>query len=253
MKEELVTSRRNPTVQHVRKLLSSKSYRLSCGAYAAEGTKLLDEALRWGAEVQLVLLQEELACPQLPQGVSCVRVPRDVMQSVSQQQSPQGAAFVCKLPPQRPARLLPGTLLLDGVQDPGNLGTMLRTADALEIPVVLLDGCAEAYSPKTVRASMGAVFRTPPVCLRAEQALALCREAGLRVWAAALEEGAADLRACPVADGAVIIGSEGQGVRRALLDACDGTVVIPMNPRCESLNAAVAAAIVMWQIRAGRA
>ena len=78
------------------------------------------------------------------------------MQSVSLMDAPQGAIFLCRLPERKPGTILPGTLLLDGIQDPGNLGTILRTADALEVPVVLLDGCADTYNPKTVRASMGA-------------------------------------------------------------------------------------------------
>ena len=142
-----------------------------------------------------------------------------------------------------------GTLLLDGIQDPGNLGTILRTADALQIPAVLLDGCADPYNPKTVRASMGAVFRTQPVRMTRQQAIAACRDAGIPLLATAMSADAVDLRQAELPSAAVIIGSEGQGICQELFDAAQGKIIIPMSPRCESLNAAVAAAIVLWQMK----
>ena len=138
---------------------------------------------------------------------------------------------------------------LDGIQDPGNLGTILRTADALEVPIVLLDGCADAYNPKTVRASMGAVFRTQPVSMTREQAAAACREQNIPLLATAMSSDAVDLRQAELRAAAVVIGSEGQGICQKLLDAADQKIIIPMSPRCESLNAAVAAAIVLWQMK----
>ena len=143
----------------------------------------------------------------------------------------------------------PGSLLLDGIQDPGNLGTILRTADALDIPVTLLEGCADPYSPKTVRASMGAVFRTQPVKAYWAEVKAACGVAGIPVAVTALSQRAKDLRNADLRGMAVVIGSEGQGVRREILESADGELIIPMNKRCESLNAAVAAAIVMWQMK----
>ena len=141
-----------------------------------------------------------------------------------------------------------GMLLLDGIQDPGNLGTMLRTADALNVPVVLLEGCADPYSHKVVRSSMGAVFRTPVVQSTWAEVSAACKAAGIPVGVTALSQRAKDLRNANVKEMAVVIGSEGQGVRKEILESADAELIIPMNPRCESLNAAVAATIVMWQM-----
>jgi TrmH family RNA methyltransferase len=140
-------------------------------------------------------------------------------------------------------------LLLDGIQDPGNLGTILRTADALQIPVVLLEGCADPYNHKTVRASMGAVFRSPVITATWQEVQTACARAGIPVAVTALTDRAKDLRQAPLRDMAVVIGSEGQGVRQEILDSADGELIIPMNPDCESLNAAIAAAIVMWQMK----
>ena len=139
-------------------------------------------------------------------------------------------------------------LLLDGIQDPGNVGTILRTADALDIPVALLEGCADPYSHKVVRSSMGAVFRTQPVIATWQQVRRACAEASVPVAVTALNDSARDIRTAPIARMAVVIGSEGQGVRQEILACADQTLIIPMNPHCESLNAAVAATIIMWQM-----
>jgi TrmH family RNA methyltransferase len=140
-------------------------------------------------------------------------------------------------------------LLLDGIQDPGNIGTILRTADALEIPVVLLEGCADPYSHKVVRSSMGAVFRTPVLQTTWQEAQAACKAAGIPIAVTALSDRAEDIRKADLGAMAVVIGSEGQGVRQEILDGADRELIIPMNPRCESLNAAIAAAIAMWQMK----
>lgn len=171
------------------------------------------------------------------------------MLQVSPMESPQGALFICRLPETEQVSTLPGTLILDGVQDPGNLGTILRTADALNVPVVLTPGCADAYNPKTVRATMGALFRTLPRWMTHEQAAEQCRHAGVPLYVTALSDRAADVRGVRLSEAAVVIGSEGRGVGAYFLSAADGEVIIPMDSRCESLNAAVAAAIVMWEMK----
>ena len=170
------------------------------------------------------------------------------MQSISPMQTPQGALFLCRLPEQTTFAPVAGMLLLDGIQDPGNLGTILRTADAFGVPVALLEGCADPYSHKVVRASMGAVFRTPVVQTTWEQAKESYRAASIAVAVTALSDTAADIRQAPVGEMAVVIGSEGKGVRQEILDSADQKLIIPMSSRCESLNAAIAAAIVMWQM-----
>ena len=185
----------------------------------------------------------------LPEGVKAYTVPEDVMASISPMEAPQGALFLCRLPEKESFVPKPGMLLLDGIQDPGNLGTILRTADALDIPVALLEGCADPYNHKTVRASMGAIFRTPVQQTTWQEAKQACAEAGIPVAVTALSDRAVDLRQAALNSMAVVIGSEGKGVRPQILADAQAELIIPMNSRCESLNAAIAAAIVMWQMK----
>ena len=248
MTEQRITSRKNALLQQVKKLLSSRKAREEAGVFVSDGTKLLQEAVKYFDGLDTVILSDGVEAT-VPENVKVIRVPGDVMESISPMQSPQGALFLCRLPEKTGFVPKRGMLILDGIQDPGNLGTMLRTADALDVPVCLLGGCADPYSHKVVRSSMGAVFRTPVVQSTWEEVQSACKTAGIPVAVTALSDRAVDLRSADVAQMAVVIGSEGQGVRKEILEAADAELIIPMNPHCESLNAAVAATIVMWQMK----
>lgn len=246
--ETRITSRKNPLLQQVRRLLTSKKERETTGLFVADGTKLLEEAVLWWQGLDTVILSEGILA-QVPENVRVVRVPESVMESISPMQTPQGALFICRLPEKTAFAPTKGMLLLDGIQDPGNLGTILRTADALQIQAVLLEGCADPYSHKVVRASMGAVFRQKVIQTTWEEAKAACMKENISIGVTALSQRAQDIRQAALKDMAVVIGSEGRGVRQEILDAADAELIIPMNPNCESLNAAIAAAIVMWQMK----
>lgn len=248
MMEQRITARKNPLIQRLRRLLSSRKEREQEGVFVADGTKLLAEAVRWWPGLDTVVLSDGVEA-EIPEGVRVVRVPQEIMEYISPMQTPQGALFLCRLPEKTAFIPTPGMLLLDGIQDPGNLGTILRTADALEIPVTLLEGCADPYSHKVVRASMGAVFRMDIVQASWQQVKDACRQAQIPIAVTALSDRAEDIRTAALSGMAVVIGSEGQGVRKEILDAADRELIIPMSERCESLNAAVAAAIVMWQMK----
>lgn len=246
--KETITSRKNPLLQQVKRLLNSRKEREETGLFVSDGTKLLQEAIRWWPGLDTVILSQNVDIA-VPDSVRTVIVPEDVMASISPMQTPQGALFLCRLPEKTPFVPKPGMLLLDGIQDPGNLGTILRTADALQIPVALLEGCADPYSHKVVRASMGAVFRTEIMKATWQEAKTACAAGGITVGVTALNDAARDLRDAPLKTMAVVIGSEGQGVRPEIQESAGQALIIPMNPNCESLNAAVAAAIVMWQMK----
>ena len=246
--EMRITSRKNPYLQQVKKLISSRKERENTGLFVADGTKLLQEAVRFWPGLDTVILSDGVQA-EVPENVRVIRVPEDVMESISPMATPQGAVFVCRLPEKTAFAPKAPMLLLDGIQDPGNLGTILRTADAMNVQVALLEGCADPYSHKVVRSSMGAVFRTPVVHTTWEEAGGALRAAGIPVAVTALSEKSQDIRCADVKNMAVVIGSEGQGVRREILDSASVQLIIPMNAHCESLNAAVAAAIVSWQMQ----
>ena len=247
--EERISSRKNPLLQQVKKLLSSRAERRKQGLFVADGTKLLEEAVKYCPGLETVILSEGVEA-QVPGHVRVVRVPADVMASISPMEAPQGALFLGRLPQQQTFVPTKGMLILDGIQDPGNVGTILRTADAMDVPVVLLEGCADPWSWKVIRSTMGAAFRVPVIQATWQEVLTACREAGIPIGVTALSDRAVDIRTAQVSDMALVIGSEGRGVRKEVLENADHELIIPMNPHCESLNAAIAAAIVMWQIRA---
>ena len=248
MTEVRITARKNPLLQQVRRLITSRKEREQAGLFVADGIKLLQEAVRFYPGLDTVILSDGVEA-NVPEHVKLIRVPEEVMASISPMETPQGALFLCRLPEKTAFQPKAGMLLLDGIQDPGNIGTILRTADALDVPVALLEGCADPYSHKVVRASMGAVFLTPVIQTTWEEARAACAQAGIPIAVTALSDQSQDLRSAALNHMAVVIGSEGRGVRQEVLDAADVQLIIPMNPHCESLNAAIAAAIVMWQMK----
>ena len=238
MTEQFISSRKNPLLQQARRILTSRREREETGLFAGEGTKLLAEAVRYAPEWLHTVFLAEGVEQETPEHVRRVRLPRELLDSLSTMDAPQGAIFLCRMPEEP-----------EFVPKPGNLGTILRTADALGTSVVLLEGCADRFSPKTVRATMGALFRRPSYRMDWAQARDAFHQAGIPIAVTALSPRAEDIREADVSKMAVVIGSEGRGVRPEVLEQADRELIIPMDPHCESLNAAVAAAIVLWQMR----
>lgn len=248
---EKITSRSNGLLVHMKKLAASAAYRREQGVYLCDSPKLLAEALKWHAPVREIAVTADVPLPPLPETVRAVEIPEDVMSSISPMKSPQGALFTVTLPETAVPEALPGSryMVLDGVQDPGNVGTILRTADAFDCDgVFLVNACADPYSPKTARATMGAVFRRDVYQCTADELCALLQKCGLPLYGTALRNDTVSLRAAELSRAAVAIGSEGRGLSAEILSKCEKTIKIPMSPRCESLNAAVAASVVLWEM-----
>ena len=251
MERDVITSRTNPLVAYVRKLNSKRAFRRAENAFAAEGPKLLSEALRWGARVKTVLCAPGVSLPELPAGTRAVELPDKLLAYAADTETPQGIIFICQGKPLAMPDRLEGRrwLVLDGVQDPGNVGTIWRTADAFGADgLILCGGCADPWGPKTVRATMGAVFRLSVYEGTLEDAAQRLAAASVPLYAAALRADTEDIRDVPLSTAAVIIGSEGRGVSDKALSLCQKTVKIPMRARCESLNAAAAASVVLWEM-----
>ena len=255
----MITSSHNPRLQWVRLLQSQAQARREAQAFIAEGVRLSEEALEAGWEAQLVLYTEEIS----PRGQLVVdaythlgalveQVTPQAFKSAADSETPQGLLLVLSM------RLLPRPekadffLILDGVRDPGNLGTILRSARAAGVQTVLLPpGTVDPFSPKVVRAGMGAHFRLP--VLRAgwdelNQELLPQVEAGMRIYLADSGDGQVYTQAEFRAPLALIVGGEAQGAGVEALHLAHEKVHIPMPGGSESLNAAVATGILLFEV-----
>ena len=253
-----IQSRQNAALKHLARLGRERKYRRSTGEMLCEGEKMLTEALRSGAEIKTVLVRRGFESGELrqaeKQGAAMYCAEDALFRLASEVESPQNVIFSC-MQPQWDAAALDDreqVLLLDGLQDPGNLGTILRTAEAFALgAVVLCEGCADPFSPKVVRSTVNMEAQQCsdiPVQLPLADALALLKTAGLPVYATALHEDSVPLSSVSLGRAAVIIGSEGRGVSESALRLSDRRVIIPMHGRAESLNAGVAAAIVIYEM-----
>ena len=244
---EKLSSRQNKTIAHLRKLGTDKAYRHACGEGICDGIKLLREALMWGVELVSVFWLGESEMT-LPEGVKEYSLSSELMDYASPLKNSPGPIFTFRMPDwdkTEPGRCL----VLETIQDPGNLGTILRTANALSMDSVILTGdCADVYNPKTVRAAMGAVFRQRVFTMTRKEMRDYLSSKGMKLYGAALSDKSRDIRLVELEGCAVAIGSEGKGLSKEFLELCDGEIIIPMNEQCESLNAGVAAAIVMWEL-----
>lgn len=250
-----ITSLKNPAVQEARALASAKE-RARQRAFLLDGEHMVGEGLRMcPREVRAVFVDERRApdyAALLDQAMGEVyAVPEHVLAAISQVKAPQGIAAVCAMPQSRPlAELGSRLVLLENVQDPGNVGTVLRTLDAAGLDgCVFAPGCADPFGPKALRATMGSVFRVPLCFVEdAAQAAKALAARGYATIAGALdgqpfyERGALGPKWC------VLIGNEGQGLTRAAQDACTHRYRLPMRGGAESLNAAVAAAVFMYEL-----
>ena len=248
---EVITSRTNPLVTQIRRLEKDRAYRRESGLCLCDGTKLFQEALRWQAPVRTVLFTPDQTPEELPAGVRAVQVPESLMSALSPAKTPQGVLFLCRRPQAALPQALTGRryLILDGLQDPGNVGTIWRTADAFGADgLFLTHHCADPWHWKTIRATMGAAFRLPVWEAEPDEIATLLSSGGIPLYGTALRSDTVDLRSYDGGPAAVVIGSEGQGISEEMLSLCRQTWKIPMESKCESLNAAAAAAVVLWEL-----
>lgn len=246
---ETITSRDNPKIRRCAKLQSSKAYRERERLFCCEGEKLLREALQSGIPVEQVFLSDALPhAESLALAPHSYVVPQRLMEHISGVETPQGVLFVCRMRPAEQALPEGPCLVLEDVRDPGNVGTAVRTAEAFQVPLVLTGGCADLYNPKTIRSTMGSIFRAQVLRLTREQLWQQWEAQGRVAYAAALSPRALDIRQADLRDAAVVVGNEARGVSDEMKAHCQGEIIIPIQG-AESLNAGVAAALVMWEIR----
>lgn len=250
---ETIRSRKNQTIARLRLLAADGAYRREQGEYLCDGIKLLREAMTQGAELRCILWRDE---PEMLPGLENVKqcvAPAELFDYASPMKNSPGPVFTVAIPREEVDSPLENAIVLENVQDPGNVGTVLRTAKALGVDAVVLVGaCADVYSPKAARATMGAIFRQRVIQAELPTLKAMAVKNGLPLYAAALSKQAVDIRSLALTRAMVCVGSEGRGLSRELMDACDGQLIIPMAPGSESLNAAVAASLIMWEMSKGK-
>lgn len=222
----------------------------------AEGPRLLEEAVRAGVSIQAVLLREPeaaAALDKLPREIPLYRVSRALFDRVATTDAPQGVAALIHRPAWTMEELFAGAtpllVVLDGIQDPGNVGTILRSAAAFGASgAILLSGTADPFNPKALRASAGAAFRLPSVTRVApKEAISLLRQHQVRILACVARDAKPLAQINLAGSLALAIGSEAKGLSREMLAAADERIAVPMTPGTESLNAAMAGAIVLYE------
>ena len=255
-----IASRDNKNLKLIRSLRRKKG-RMDSGLYFAEGMRMVQEALTDAEDaIQFVLVSDTFAeknkifINALDENGKTVYTAREsLFLEICNTESPQGIGVVLRMPEFTAPDWEKSSfvLILDGIADPGNLGTMIRTAEAAGVSCVcLLKGCTDLYNPKTVRSTMGSLFRVR--CLAGMQAQTLfpvLKQHGFTIAVTALKQSSPLEQVTLTGPRALVIGSEAFGVSDAVLAYADARVRIPMEGKVESLNAAVAAGIAMYFLR----
>lgn len=255
---EIVSSRKNANVRFLRQLLREKNVRDEHGKFAVEGDHLCGELVRTGFEVTLAAYTEKAAA-KYPETVSLIEqsaktsvvITEELSEYISDTRSPQGLFAAAEIRVNLLNENARRIVVLDGIQDPGNVGTVIRAAEAFGADgAVLLNGCADIWSPKTLRASMGSVFRLPVINAAVDDLPRIL--SGFALYGAMLDNTAKRLGEVNFPEKtAVVIGSEGAGISPEVAGLCGEKLYIPING-AESLNAAMAAAVILWELGKAR-
>ncbi len=251
-----ITSKDNPNIKLYRKLSESKKFRREKAMFVLEGVRLFEDALRENARFYAIFVNESCA----ENFLSRTEIPDDRLYVISDELgdklsdtgNTQGVFAVCGMP-EKPSvsetvRKGGRYVLLHEVRDPGNLGTIIRTADAVGVDGLFLSDCCDLYNPKVIRSTMGSIFRLNVSEGDFGEIFSVFAEKGVKTYAAVVDSDAVSLTECDFSDGAaVLIGNEGNGLPREISGICDERLTIKMQGNINSLNAAMAAGIIMWE------
>ncbi|WP_028509939.1 RNA methyltransferase [Ruminococcus sp. NK3A76] len=261
-----ISSKDNPKIKRLAALLSSKKHRSAEGVFVVEGVRSSADALKESLEGSLDVeslyftddakndLEERLGKDVFEHfdNSACFEITKELADKVSLEGNTQGAFVVARAVHKPLPESLSGKryVVLDNIQDPGNLGTILRTADAVGADgVILTNNCAELYNPKVIRSTMGSICRTDTYVENSfEKVCSAFKDSGICVVAAVVREGELLSRYRFAPKCAVVIGNEGRGLSEEHIALCDEKVTIDMHGRLDSLNASVAAAVIMWEM-----
>ncbi len=259
----MITSKTNPQIKNVRKLIESGKARKEQGLFVVEGIKMVGEIPP--SYIEHIFVSESFsknkAFGELTSKAKTFDIVSDeVFKSISDTVSPQGILSLVSITALRRAKDLiyktnaehetQTILILDGIQDPGNLGTMIRTAEAAGVKAVILSKqCADLYNPKTIRSTMGSVFRVPVYSAELLGKIDELKSEGFSIYAAALENAVEFSNVKYAKKRALVIGNEANGISKEVLEKSDVKIKIPMEGKVESLNAAISAAVLMYHLK----
>lgn len=256
-----IESKENPEIKIVSKLLNSKKYRAKEKEFVIEGARLCEDAANSNVIIEKFFYTEK-AQEKYNKIVDKIKktsnesllVTEKIMNFISDTKTPQGLVCVCKrfdndlkIEKVKNSKKL---IALENIQDPLNLGTIFRTAEALDLEgVILTDDCCEAFSSKALRGSMGAVFRIPIYTFESTKDIFKLFEKDFDIYATVPDKNAVDIRKVDFSKKCIVlIGNEGNGLKEETIKKCKEKITIPMKGKSESLNAAVAASIAMWEM-----
>ncbi len=258
MSDFVITAKNNPKIKAVKALLTSSKERKAQGAFVLEGVRLCLDAAQSGCEILSVFCTENCT-EKFADEINELRksskefytVSVDVLKSISDTVTPQGVVCTVKMR-QKDFEYKQGKkyVALDTIQNPDNLGAISRTAEALGLDGLIIFGGCDIYNPKALRASMGSLLRLPvKLCKSLENELEICEKTGIKTYATVPDRTALSITEVDFSAGAVcVIGNEGNGVSKEIIEKCGCRITAKMAGRAESLNAAAAASIVMWEL-----
>lgn len=258
MKKDVITARSNSKIKELKELTNKATARRSAGLFVCDGVRLCKDAALSNIKIQSVFITERCFIKYsdevkeiLSSAQNVYFVSEDIMKLASDTVSPQGIICTAEMKTGQ-FRFQKGKkyIALDGVQNPDNLGAIIRTAEALGIDGIVIAGGCDIYNPKALRASMGSIFRMPVLqASNLSERIEKCKRLGINTFASVVSGDAEDISKTDFSDGAlVVIGNEGNGVSVETQNACDRKVTIVMKGRAESLNAAQASSIIMWEM-----
>lgn len=239
----LYSSIDNKKIKDIKKL-ETKKYRDKTNTFLVEGEHLVLEAYKTGFLKELILEQDKL----FPLNIETNYVTNNVLNYITSLETPQDVLGICK---QNKSNSINGNkiLILDGIQDPGNLGTIIRSAVAFNIDtIVLSNDCVDIYNPKVVRASQGLIFHINILVIDLKSIISELKEKSYKIIGTKVTHGKSLKSIEKLEKFAIIMGNEGNGVREEILELCDEYLYIDMNHNCESLNVGVATSIILYEL-----
>ncbi len=254
----IITSKDNAKIKECIELRDNKKFRKSTGKIFLEGLRLCSDAFISNVKIHSLFVTEKMfekitdeKSPLLNADITIIS--DIVAQKLSDTKTSQGVFAVCEMPALKSIENLEtgnGVIILSSLQDPGNVGTIIRTSEGLGIAgIIMSEDCPDIYSPKVLRGTMGGVFRLPIVISEnIKESIAFLKNRNVNVYATALDDESISIKNFNLKGSAVVIGNEGNGISEDIKSICDNSIIIPISETSESLNAAVAASILAWEM-----